>query len=178
MRAFPLFCVSFLLISLGNLCAEQLPEMRPALLGTGPRSLVNLIDTDFLMKRGQTDAMVMFTCSVTDLGYSYDTVTFRGTPNSNPLAEEAVNKSARAIFIPAVYQHKNRHSVILGTIIFRVIQGKPHLRIYLNQEKEHLLHGNDFISPQPIFFQGQKFKGFEYPQRGIGFSATVVEKRK
>lgn len=35
-------------------------EFRPALLGHHRRSLVNLIDTQGLMKRGQKDAIVMF----------------------------------------------------------------------------------------------------------------------
>jgi hypothetical protein len=43
MCVFPRLCGFFLLLSLGSLCAEQLPEMRPALLGTGPKSLINLI---------------------------------------------------------------------------------------------------------------------------------------
>ena len=174
MRAFSLLCGFFLLISLSSLCAEQLPEMRPALLGTGPNSLINLIDTESLMKRGQTDALVMFTCGVRDIGYPYNIVCFRGTPNSNPLAEEAIAKCNRAIFIPAVYNHQARDSYISGTIIFRVVNGKPHLRIYLNQEADHLKQGDDFISPEAVFIPDEKYQGMHFPARGIGFSATVV----
>jgi hypothetical protein len=45
-----------------NLRAENLPEMRPALIGSGPNSLVNLIDTEGLFRKGQRDAWVMFNC--------------------------------------------------------------------------------------------------------------------
>jgi hypothetical protein len=174
MRASPFLCGFFLLISLGSLSAEQLPEMRPAFLVTGPRSLVNLIDTESLMKRGQGDAVVMFSCDVADNGSCYLVVTYRGTPNSGPLTEEIVAKCPRSKFIPAVYQHKNVNAVVSGAVIYRVLQGKPHLRIYLNQETERLLHGEDFISPQGIYFYGQKIKGIEYPKGSDNISATVV----
>ena len=175
MRAFPLLCGFFLLISLGNLCAEQSPEMRPALFETGPKSLINLINTESLMKRGQTDAMVMFSCGVNYLGRCYNMVTYRGTPNSTLLAEEAVNNLKRAAFIPAIYNYKPRNAVVAGTIIFRVINGKPHLRIYLNQEAEHLKQGDDFISPQWVYIEST-YKPFQMPNQGIGYSATVVLK--
>jgi hypothetical protein len=174
MRVFPRLCGFFLLLSLSSLCAEQLPEMRPALLGTGPKSLINLIDTESLMKRGQTDALVMFSCGVGASGHCYTTITYRGTPNSTPLAEETVYKCDRAIFIPAVYQHKTRDALISGSIIFEVINGKPHLRIYLNQETGHLKQRDDFISPQAVFIYDAKYKLFQFPQKGRGFSGTVV----
>lgn len=174
MRAFSLLGGFFLLISLGSLGAEQLPEMRPALLGNGPKSLVNLIDTGSLMKRGQTDAMVMFTCSVAATGKPYHMDTYRGTPNSIPLAEEAVDKYARALYIPAVYQHQNVDALINGTIIYRMVNGKPHLRIYLTQEADHLKQGDDFISPEPFFVFNEKFKGFKYPDGSYNVSATVA----
>jgi hypothetical protein len=174
MRTFLLLCGFLLLVALGSLGAEQLPEMRPALLGSGSHSLVNLIDTESLMKRGQTDTMVMFTCFVAASGKPYMMVTYRGTPNSNPLAEEIADKYVRALFTPAVYQHQNINGLISGTIIYRIAQGKPHLRIYLNQEAEHLKQGDDFISPQMVFVFGGKFKGIKYPE-GIGrVSGTVA----
>jgi hypothetical protein len=176
MRAFSLLCGLFLLISLGSLRAEQLPAMRPALFESGPKSLVNLIDTELLMKRGQTDAMVMFSCEVNDLGRAYTMVTYRGTPNSTALAEEAVKKYRRAAFIPAVYHSKTRDAVIAGTIIYRVVNGKPHLRIYLNQEAEHLKQGDDFIAPQLVFIDDLEYKSFMFLTQGIGYSVTVVLK--
>jgi hypothetical protein len=176
MQKFPLALGLAGLFFLGRLYAEQLPEMRPALIGTSPASLINRIDTESLMKRGQTDAIVRFTCFVNYLGHAGGMVTYRGSANSNPLAEEAIDKSDRATFIPAVYRHETRNSLVSGTIIFGVINGKPHLRIYLNQEEEHLKHGDDFISPQPVFWEGDKFKGITYPERGSNTSGTVAVK--
>jgi len=176
MRAFSLFSGFFLLISLGSIRAQQAPEMRPAFCEAGPKSLVNLINTDSLMKRGQTDALVMFSCGVSSLGVCYSMVTYRGTPNSTPLAEEALNHLSRAAFNPAIYNHKTRDAVVAGTIIYRVVNGKPHLRIYLNQEAEHLKQGDDFIAPQVVFVDDGKYKPFEFPNQGIGYSTTVVLK--
>ena len=45
-----------------------LPELRPAQLGTGPDSLINKIDTADLIKKGQKDAAVMFSCLVAPTG--------------------------------------------------------------------------------------------------------------
>src|SRR6266513_3497152 len=41
---------------------------RPALLGTGPNSLVNRINTQELIKKGQKNASIMFCCSVKNTG--------------------------------------------------------------------------------------------------------------
>ncbi|MBX6326202.1 MAG: hypothetical protein IRY93_09230, partial [Chthoniobacterales bacterium] len=45
-----------------------LPEFRPALIGSGPHALINTIDTADLIKKGQKDAAVMFTCLVAPTG--------------------------------------------------------------------------------------------------------------
>ena len=108
--------------------------MRPALIGSGPRSLVNMINTERLMKRGQKDAMIMFTYTVTSTGESPLMITYRGTPGSDALAEEASN----AVTTPAIYAHQRRDAWVDGTILYRVIDSKPHLRIYLNQESDRI----------------------------------------
>jgi hypothetical protein len=89
MRRFALFWCLILGLS-GGLKAEQLPEMRPALIGSGPRSLVNMINTERLMKRGQKDAMIMFTCGVTNTGQGTGMVVYRGTLGSDALTDEAL----------------------------------------------------------------------------------------
>lgn len=173
MQKFPLALGLTGLFFLGRLCAEQLPEMRPALLQHGPGSLVNLIDTQKLMQKGQGDAIVRFSCRVSHIGQGYDMVTYRSSPNSDALAEEAVEKCTSSRFVPAVYGHQKRGVIVSGTIIYGIINGKPHLRIYLNQEEEHLKRGDDFISPQWVYvWEKANLKEFDYPQFGI-FSATL-----
>src|SRR5260370_35472171 len=44
--------------------SPTLPEVRPALVGTAPNSLINTIDTAELIKNGQKEAAVMFSCLV------------------------------------------------------------------------------------------------------------------
>src|SRR6267378_4446110 len=152
MRLFPLLSCALLLGVAAGLPAEELPETRPALIGNGPRALSNLIDTERLMQKGQKDAMVMFTCLISFSGLPGRCVTYRGTPGSDALAQEVTNQCYEKVrFIPAVYHHKEVVSAISGTVIFRLINGHPHLRIFLNQENDHLLKANDFIAPQIVF---------------------------
>ena len=174
MRWFAFFWCLILGLS-GGLKAEQLPEMRPALIGSGPRSLVNMINTERLMKRGQKDAMIMFTYAVTNTGESPIMITYRGTPGSDALAEEASNAVTNVRFTPAIYAHQRRVAWVHGTIVYRVIDGKPHLRIYLNQESDRILHGDDFIAPQEVFIPDQDLESKRlHPYPRPGYSANVV----
>lgn len=168
--------VSCLLLGLsGGLKAEQLPDMRPALIGSGPRSLVNMINPERLMKRGQKDAMVMFTCGVTNTGRGTRMIAYRGTPGSDALAEEALNAVTNVRFTPAIYAHERRYAWVDGTILYRVIDGKPYLRIYLNQESDRILHGDDFIAPQQVFIPDRDLESRRlHPYPRPGYSANVV----
>ena len=132
MRSFVSLSLLFVLISLGPLRAEESATMRPALFTNGPRSLINLIDIGRLLRQGQGDAIVRFHCLVGKHGEGYGLLTFMGTPHSERLADEAVTKGERATFYPAIYKSQPVDSIINGTIVFVVIDGKPHLRIYLN----------------------------------------------
>src|SRR3954465_9441451 len=69
--------VTLLVISSSPVRAET-PEFRPALLGNFPRSLINTINTESLMKRGQKDGIVMFTAGISNSGYGYVWQTYRG----------------------------------------------------------------------------------------------------
>lgn len=73
-------CV-FLVLFASNAYSEASTDMRPALLGNHKRSLINLVNAESLMKRGQTDAIVMFSVGVTQLGSGYNMQVYRGTPN-------------------------------------------------------------------------------------------------
>ncbi len=44
--------------------ASASAQTRPALLGQHRSSLVNVIDRELLLKRGQGDAILMFTCAI------------------------------------------------------------------------------------------------------------------
>ena len=159
--------------------AETLPEFRPALLGSFSRSLINTIDTQSLMKRGQGDAVLMFTAGISALGYGNVWETYRGTPNSELLAREVMNRSVRAQFEPAVYKHLHVGVIVTGTVSFSVVAGKPHLRIFLNQEENDLKQGKDFIAPQLAFATGNpKFEGIWYPGHvltGPGVAAVTLD---
>jgi hypothetical protein len=174
MRRFALFWCLILGLS-GGLRAEQLPEMRPALIGSGPRSLVNMINTERLMKRAQKDAMIMFTCGVTNTGQGTEMVVYRGTLGSDALTDEALNAVTNVRFTPAIYAHQRRDTWVDGTILYRVIDGKPHLRIYLNQESDRILHGDDFIAPQRVFIPDRDLESRRlHPYPRPGYSANVV----
>jgi hypothetical protein len=53
-------------------------------------------------------------------------------------------------FIPAVYNGDQTDVLFLGTVIFFVNEGKPHLRVYANQSHDDIKQGNNFIAPQLI----------------------------
>ena len=66
-----------------------LPEVRPALIGTGPNSLINTIDGADLIKKGQKEAAVMFSCLVAPTGDVARSGVYRGTRESELLTQEA-----------------------------------------------------------------------------------------
>src|ERR1041385_2428258 len=158
---------------------ESLPEFRPALLGTFSRSLINTINTEALMKRGQRDALIMFTASVWPSGRGYIWETYRGTPNSEMLGKELMDRTNQAQFEPAVYKHLHVAVMLNGTATFSVVAGKPHLRIFLNQEESDLKQGKDFIAPQLAFATGNpQFEGIWYPGHTLttpGVAAVTLD---
>jgi TonB family protein len=140
-----------------------LPEFRPALLGTGPDSLVNKIDTADLIKKGQKDAAVMFTCLVAPTGDIMRSGAYRGTKGSELLEKELLQRLVNAKFIPAIHNHKPVVAVFYGTVTFAVVNGKPRLRIFANQQLDELKKESDFIDPQPYVGEDSKFTGLHYP---------------
>jgi len=143
--------------------SKDLPMYRPIVLGKGPKSLINRIDTQALLKGGQKDGLVMFTCFVAKNGKMMETAVYRPTPNSDLLQQELKRKLIDAEFIPAVYKHQLVDAVYYGTVSFVVVQGKPRLRIFSNQEYPELKQETDFIGPQPIFGGDSRFTGVHYP---------------
>ena len=174
-RSLALFIV---LSSLGSHAfAQALPKYRPALLGPHKRSLVNLIDTQRLMKAGQGDAILMFETGVSTSGRSYDSRTYRESPGAEKLRREVLSQLDQALFEPAVYNHVRVAVYVQGTVNFFVRDGKPHLRVFLNQEDDALKSGEDFVAPQFAFVPGNpQYKGFYYPNITPGHQGIAVVK--
>jgi hypothetical protein len=146
--------------------SANLPMYRPVLLGPGPESLVNRIDTAALIREGQKDAAIMFSCSVKNDGTVLWVSTYRGTPDSKLLEQELLKKISAAVnprFIPAIYNHMPVDAIYYGTVTFAIVNDKPRLRIFSNQERAELAKESDFIGPQPFWGGESKFNGFHYP---------------
>jgi TonB family protein len=149
-----------------------LPEFRPALVGTSPNSLINTIDTADLIKKGQKDAAVMFTCLVAPTGDIARSGTYRGTKESELLEKEVLKRLANAKFIPAIHNHQPVLAVFNGTVTFAVVNGKPRLRVFANQQLDELKKESDFIDPQPYVGPDSKFTGTHYPEVPTTVSLT------
>jgi TonB family protein len=151
-----------------------LPQFRPALLGTGPDSLVNKIDTADLIKKGQKDGVVMFSCLVAPTGNVARSACYRGTKGSELLEQEVLRRLANAKFVPAIHNHQPVIAVFYGTATFAVVNGKPRLRIFCNQQLEEVKKESDFIDPQPYVGPGSQFTGTHYPDTGTSVMVTGV----
>jgi TonB family protein len=141
-----------------------LPEFRPALVGTGPSALINTIDTADLIKKGQKDGAVMFTCLVAPTGNIARSGAYRATKGAELLEKEVLKRLVNAKFIPAIHNHQPVLAVFYGTATFAVVNGKPRLRIFANQQLDELKKESDFIDPQPFVGQDSKFTGLHYPE--------------
>ena len=153
-------------VDVGSSQTAKLPMYRPILLGSGPDSLINRIDSADLLRKGQKDGAIMFSCSVKKDGSVVHVSTYRGTPDSKLLEQEVLKKLSAAAnpkFIPAVYNHLPVDAIYYGTVTFMVADGKPRLRIFSNQERSELAKESDFIGPQPFWGGESKFSGFHYP---------------
>jgi hypothetical protein len=134
----------------GRLPAETLPQIRPALIGSGPGSLVNQLDAQALYQKGQRDAWVMFECYVAADGVAFGSDFFTASANSTLLQGEIRKRLRGTRFIPAVYNHQRTSAWFAGTVVFAVVNGKAHLRMYANQELDVIKSGVDYVAPQII----------------------------
>src|SRR5438552_5033779 len=170
-----IFCIIGLLLGV-NLTSSQtpkpgspspkptLPEFRPTLIGTAPNSLINTIDTADLIKKGQKEAAVMFSCLVAPTGDVVRSGAYRGTRGSALLEQELLKRLANAKLIPAIHNHQPVIAIFYGTVKFAVVNGKPRLRIFANQELDELDKESDIIDRQPHVGQDSKFTGLNYPE--------------
>src|SRR5262245_56448426 len=152
----------------------NLPEIRPALIGTAPNSLINTIGAADLVKKGQKEAAVMFSCLVAPTGEIVRSGAYRGTKGSELLEQELLKRLATARFIPAIHNHQPVIAIFYGTVKFAVVNGKPRLRIFANQQLTELDKETDFIDPQPYVGQDSKFTGLHYPETGSTVAVTGV----
>ena len=143
-------------------------------MGTAPTSLINTIDTADLIKKGQKEAAVMFSCLVAPTGDVVRSGAYRGTRGSEMLEQELLKRLANAKFTPAIHNHQPVIAVFYGTVRFAVVNGKPWLRIFANQQPPELDKESDFIDPQPYVGQDSKFTGLHYPETGSTVAVTGV----
>jgi Gram-negative bacterial TonB protein C-terminal len=162
MRRFALVCFACT-IATQFAAAADLPVYRPALIGSAPDAIINRIDTNLLLKAGQKNAAVMFVAAVEKTGEVKWSGTYRGTPDSKLLEQELQRALGNAKMIPAIRNREPVSVFYYGTVVFEVINNKPRLRIFANQEANELKTENDFISPQPCLGADSKFDGLHYP---------------
>jgi hypothetical protein len=148
-------CLTVLVLALSlvfphELRAEILPDRRPAQPGSGPGSLVNLVDVETLFQKGQRDAWVMFECNVAGDGIVFGSDFFTSSPDSGLLKNEIRRRLRQTRFIPAVYNHKRTEAWFAGTVVFVIAKGRPHLRLYAHQDLDEIKRGSDFVAPQLI----------------------------
>lgn len=138
------------------------PQFRPAVLGSGPDSLINRIDGEGLIKQGQKDGAVMFCSIVNKTGLAVQTRTYRGMPGTELLEAELRKRLEGVKFTPAIYNYQPVDVILSGTVVFSATE-KPHVRIFLNQDPNELKQMSDFIAPQPVFGADSAFVGLDYP---------------
>lgn len=153
--------------------AQERPEFRPAVLGSGPDSLINRIDADALLKKGQQDGAVMFCSQVDKSGTVLASWTYRGTEGSEALNEEVTNKLKGVRFPPAIYEHQPVGVLLFATVFFAA-ETTPHVHIFLNQDLKELKDQSDFIAPQPVFGGDSQFTGLHLPKREMPVLLTAI----
>jgi TonB family protein len=157
-----LVCVTFFILALCLVLSNQvgaatLPDRRPALVGNGTNSLVNLIDAEGLFRKGQRDAWVMFEASIYGDGVVDPSEFSLFSPDSQLLRDEVRKRLRQSRFIPAVYKGRRTYAWFAGTGVYVVANGRPHIRVYAHQELEEIQRGADFIAPQLISPTGRGF---------------------
>ena len=162
MKATPHFTIQFIVLIAVSLIAARLasaenPEMRPALVGNGPNSLVNLISGKHVMERGFQHGALYFMARIDPNGFPSYSKIWGETDKIKPLRDEVHERLAEARFIPAVYHHQHVYAWLFGTVAFTSTGGKPHLRVFANQELSELEKESDFIAPQEIWLPGKNY---------------------
>jgi Gram-negative bacterial TonB protein C-terminal len=143
--------------------ADDLPQLRPALIGQSPDAIINRIDENALLKSGQKNALIMFFALVDKDGVVKWSSTYRGTPDSKLLEQEVQRALTNAKMIPAIRNREPVAVLYYGTVVFQIVDDKPRLRLFANQEAKELSAENDFVGPQPCLGGDSNFDGLHYP---------------
>jgi hypothetical protein len=142
-----------------------LPDMRPILVGSGPDSLINLIDCKGLIQHGQSHGAIRIVAYVRPNGSTVASRVYGGTPGTDLLRFEVRKCLRRTQFIPAVYNRQRVYAFFYGTVVFGAIDGKPRLRIFANQEQSELEKESDFIQPQSFEIPNHYYEPQKYPDK-------------
>jgi hypothetical protein len=159
---------------IGSLKTVNSPIYQPVLLGTGPDALINRIDTQELIKKGQKDAVIMFACRVNKKGEATWSGTYLGSPESKLIEQELQKRLADTRFVPGIYNRLPVDAIYYGTLTFNIVNDKPRLRIFSNQETEEIRKESNFVGPQPFFGNDSKFTGLHYPIENTPVMVTGV----
>jgi hypothetical protein len=175
-RVVSYFCIVLSLFVSATVAEAQgaRPQFRPAVLGSGPTSLINRIDSKELAKKGQKDGAVMFCAIVAPTGNSTAAWTYRGMPGTEALEQELNRVLKDAKFTAPIYNYQPVSVLLYGTAIFTTADVTPSVRIFLNQDPREFGAMTDFISPQPVFGGDSGFRGLRAPEAESAVSLTAV----
>ena len=152
-----------------------LPKYRPILMGSEPNSLINQMDRASIGERSPKNQEVMFYCVVNRNGKVISGATYRGSPGSDALEQELNKHLETSTFVPGVRDYKTVDAIYYGTATFAMVNGRPRLRIFSNQQYDELADEKDFIAPQPYFGGDSKFLGLHYPKKADGTVSGLAE---
>ncbi len=120
----------------------------------------------------------MFETGITQLGEGYNSRCYRGSANTEMLQKEVLGEIDQAQFEPAVFNHTHVTAYMQGTVMFLIHDGKPMVRVFLNQEDSEIKAGHDFIAPQFCFATGNTaFRNFymALPPGGVAVVTLDVD---
>ena len=164
-----------LLVGLAGPAGAQVkrPQFRPAVLGTGPDSLINRIDAEELLKKGQKDGAVMFCAAVAPNGDAQAAWTYRAMPDTDALEEELTKRLEGVKFTTPIYNYQPVGVLLYGTAVFSATDS-PHIQIFLNQDPKELKAASDFVAPQPVIGADSKFDGLTPPENESTVPLTAI----
>jgi hypothetical protein len=163
------------LAALSSSLAQELPELRPALIGRSPGAIINRIDEKTLVAAKQKEGLVMFFAKVEKTGDVTWSASYLGAPDSQLLAQEVDRALIGAKMIPAIRNHQPVAVLFYGTVVFSMVNDKPRLRLFANQDANEIKKETDFIAPQACIGGDSSLAALRYPQNGstVPLSAIV-----